>query len=157
MELFGGLTDIAMTPDGDMILENNDLKSVKGIDWCIQEINKILKSSNDWAFAPNAGVALDRFYGAMNTRDTASQIESLITSKITQQRINFPATVKVTVVPLSRDSIKIYISLNYSGQVIPITAVLFDLQQGIIYDTQQVAQLNSPVTPNKHPYSLKFL
>ena len=29
MELFGGLTDIAMTPDGDILVENNDLKQVQ--------------------------------------------------------------------------------------------------------------------------------
>ena len=61
MSLFSGLSDIATSSDGDMLVEGSDLKKVNGIDWFIQEVNKILRSANDWFFAPNAGAALDRF------------------------------------------------------------------------------------------------
>ena len=156
MELFGGLTDIGTTPDGELMIKNGDLQKVTGIDWFIGEVNKILRSANDWSFAPNAGVALDRFYGSMNTREIGNQISSLITAKIVRQRINFPADVVVTVVPLDRDSIKIYINLNYDFQVIEVSQLVYDLQKGTFMEASVTQPVINTTIPNKFPYARRF-
>ena len=157
MDIYGGLSDIAITSDGDFIVSSNELADVSGIDWFNLEVMKILKSGNDWSWAANAGASLDRFYGAMNTRVTANQITNLIQDKITQQNIQVPATLVVNVVPLDRDVIKIYINLDYNGQVTPVTALVFNLQQGTILDTDLTINQVTTGTPNKHPFSTKFL
>ncbi|HLD91541.1 MAG TPA: hypothetical protein VI911_11135 [Patescibacteria group bacterium] len=157
MSLFSGLSDIATSSDGDMLVEGSDLKKVNGIDWFIQEVNKILRSANDWFFAPNAGAALDRFYGSNNTREIATEIQDIIKSKIERQGISFPATLNVRVVPLSRDEIKVYINLNFNNENINISKLIFDLQKGSIKETEEIEKQQSTKTPNKHPYAGKFL
>lgn len=157
MGLFDGLSDIAITPKGDLIIEGGDLKRVSGIEWFIQEVNKILRSSNDWFFAPNAGASLDRFYGENNTRDTAAKIEELIRGKIMQQGIHFPADLKVKVVPISRDEIKLYITLEYAYQTYDVTNLVFDMQKGSLIETQDIVAQQSTQTPIKHPYAGRFL
>ena len=157
MQLFGGLSDFKTTPTGDIVILNGDIQDVTGVDWFIQEVNKILKSSTDWYFFPNAGANLERFYGQNNTRTIASQIQDLIKGKIERQGIHFPATIDVRVVPISRDEVKVYINLNYNQQVINVSSLIFDLQKGSLKETEEIAQNETPVTSIKHPYASRFL
>jgi hypothetical protein len=157
MQLFGGLSDFKTTPAGDITISNGDLQEVNGVDWFIQEVNKILKSSTDWYYFPNAGAGLERFYGQNNTRAVASQIQDLIKGKIERQGIHFPATIDVKVVPISRDEIKVYINLNYNQQVISVSNLIFDLQKGSLQETEEIAKNETQITPIKHPYASRFL
>jgi hypothetical protein len=156
-ELFGGLRDFITTPNGDLKIVKEEIGEVQGIEWFTQEVSKILKSQTDWYFAPNAGAALDRFHGQVNSRATAGMIQDLLTSKIERQGINFPAELEVKVVPLSRDEIKVYINLKYGYQTINVSKVIFDLEGGFLRDTETIEQQQDMRTPNKHPYATKFV
>ena len=156
-ELFGGLTDWVTTKDGDLQVSGNDIGTVAGIDWFTQEVNKILMSGNDWYFAPQSGASLDRFHGEINSKSTASQIQDLISNKIMQQGLHVPASLEVRVVPIDVSTIKVYINLTYATQVIPVTAVVFDLQNGYIKNTEVIQAQQDTRTPLKHPYAARFL
>ena len=157
MGLFDGLIDVAISPDGDLLVENNDLKQVRGFEWFAQEVNKILRSGNDWYFAPNAGASLDMFYGQNNTREIAKQVEERIITKITQQGINFPAELVVRTIPISRDEIKVYINLIYENQSISVDKLVFDLQKGTLKETEEIEKNTSKLVPSKHPFATRFM
>ena len=83
MELFDGIKDIEMSIDGDFVVYNNDLKINTGINWFIQEVNKIVKSDAvDWFFAPNAGADMMQYYGQINNRELGQKIQQDIKYKI---------------------------------------------------------------------------
>lgn len=157
MDLFGGLRDFSLTEDGDLIIEQGDIKYSNGIEWFTQEVIKILKSSNDWYFAPDAGATLDRFHGQNNTRDTASIIKDVITSKIKRQGIHIPADLEVRVVPISLEEIKVYIMLKFNKETINITNVVFNLQDGMLKNVKDIVEQEDTATVIKHPYATKFL
>jgi hypothetical protein len=150
MALFSGLKDIAITADGDLAFAEGDLKTVSGIEWFIQEVNKILRSGTDWYFAPNAGANLESFYGSPNTRELGKRIEERIYDKITQQQIHVPGNLKVRVVPISKDAIDVFIDLDFANQTIGVSRLIFNLQSGFLrpveIEQEQVAR------PVKNPY-----
>jgi hypothetical protein len=152
MDLFEGLSDIATTTDGDIIIEGGDLKQVRGVDWFIQEVNKILRSSNDWAFAPNAGADLGQFLGATNTRSTATEIEETIKDKIKYQGIHFPAELTVKVVPLNINEIKLFINLKYENQIISVSKLIFNMQQGNMRSIEESETRQNTRATSKHPF-----
>ena len=157
-ELFQALKDIAMTNDGDIILDMSDVRYTRGVEWFIQEVNKILRSSNnEWFYAPSAGAHLERFYGENNTRAVAVNIEQTIKSKIERQKLNFPATLSVRAVPLSKSELKLYITLMYGNENIGVSSLVFDMQQGNLKETTDIISSQQPVTPIRNTYIKKFL
>lgn len=157
MELFSGLEDIATTPDGDIIIENGDIKMVSGIDWFIQEVNKILRSGVDWYFAPNAGVDLEQFYGRVNSAELGRQIEELVKTKITRQNLNYPADLSVKVVPISISELKLYITLIFDRQTVSVTKMIYNLQNGLMKSTEDDVNQSNIIPPNKHPFASRVI
>lgn len=157
MDLFAGLEDIATTPDGDIIIENGDIKMVTGIDWFIQEVNKILRSGSDWYFAPNAGVDLENFYGRPNTAELGREIENLVNTKILRQGINKPAQLSVKVVPVNIHELMLYITLLFDRQTISVTKMVYNLQNGLMKPMEDDVNQSPINTPNKHPFATRVI
>ena len=160
---YEGIVDIAMTLEGDLIIENGDVKLVNGIDWLAQEVNKIIRTNNpDWIMHPRVGAGLDDFAGLPNTRDVASQIQTRLHDKITEEGITYPGVLSVRVVPLTVDSIMCYITIEVEGQQLPVTKFIYDMSNGlpqVIEDSTQVeqpkqAQTNTEIST--HPFIRRY-
>lgn len=133
MTLFQGIVDIAMSEDGDLVIEKGDLKLHNGINWLISEIQKILKTCNpEWRIHPNVGVGLDEFIGQPNNREVGKFIERKIREKIKAEGLDYPGDVDVQVVPISVSDIMIYINLKIGEQNIFLSKVIYDYSKGLI-------------------------
>jgi hypothetical protein len=133
MKPFESIIDIKMTPDGDLSIKDEDLETHNGIDWFISEVTKIIRTSNpDWKKYPNIGAGVEEFAGMPNTRETAMAIKERIHDKITAENLQYPGKLEVSVVPLDRHTISIYINLSVNGEFMQISKVIFDYNDGII-------------------------
>ena len=126
-------TDIAITNDGDLYFNENDILTVNGFDFIIQQILKILRTTRgELSYAPNLGVDLDSFAGKPNTREISNELKYEITEAI---KYSFPFEVNyisVKIVPLSSDSISIYILMSDNTTTKVISKLIYDYTNGII-------------------------
>jgi len=154
--VFSALYDFKMTPDGDLVIKDGDLELVNGMDWFIQEVTKILRTNNpDWNLHPNVGAGLDDFTGQPNTRAIGKAIENRIYDKITAEHIEFPGKLTVKVVPLTIDSIMVYVLLDVENETIPISKLAYNVQNGIMREIEESTKpVEKPlnVIPNRNPY-----
>lgn len=160
--IFSAIKDIKMDESGDLVFKNGDLETVSGDEWFIQEVTKILRTSNpDWVLHPDIGAGLEDFAGRPNTRETGKAIEERLYNKIAAEGIHFPGTLLVRVVPLSRDSIMVNIDLKIRGRAISVSRDVFDLQDGIfqIHEvTRRPRKFDSNINTslNTNPHLLKI-
>jgi len=96
--------DIALTFDGDIILESNgDIKVANSLDTYKSAANFVLRTDyGDYAADNNVGCNLGSFIGATNTPDVHAEMEYNITSTL-QNEIFGQGSVVATVVPFDID------------------------------------------------------
>ncbi len=132
MEIFEPMSDILFTYDGDVEFENGDIKLCHGLECMKRDIFKLLITSpGDWKLAPEEGASPNKFIGEQNTRDNAKKLENYLIEKI-QSHIT-PAAVNAKVIPISRESVKVYLELNIAGLDIVNIPFTMDFINGFIY------------------------
>lgn len=136
-EIFELINDIALSYDGDLILdENDDLRIISSIEWFKREINKILKTKlGEWKSDPNIGMDLENFHGQANNRNVAINIKKEIQRALTLDNFQFPGQFEIQVIPISTSEITIYIIYNILGDNYNIVKLMYDLNNGILQST----------------------
>lgn len=159
-DVFAGLYDIKMTLDGDLVIDAGDIGLVNGIDWFVQEVNKIVRTNNpEWELHPNVGASLEDFAGQPNVREVGRAIEERLHAKITEDNIQFPGTLSIKVVPVSISDIKVYINLEIEDRTVPVSHVVFDYNNGVLRTVESTVPpptigttAGGTTTPAKNPY-----
>lgn len=148
--IFAGLTDVAMTLDGDLeIGDDGDFKLVDGFEWLYREVNKRVRTRNpEWVGHPTIGAGLAEFHGEKNTAAIAKKIRQRIKSSLGKGNIGFPGEFHVRVVPVSRDAIAIYIYLLVAGSRIELEKFIYEYDDGVVkaMSTQNVTYNPIPDT-----------
>lgn len=139
MALYENMRDTMLSYEGDLVVgKNGDLNETSGIDLISREIHKILMTGvNEWTLYQGYGADLERFGGMPNSRRTAAEIKVALERAINNDNITFPADVNVKVVPMSRDSINVFIFIEIAELVQEVGRFVFDYSNGIlnnIYD-----------------------
>jgi len=159
---FDGLVDIMLTYDQDIEFDNGDIKLTRGLDLIKRDMyNLLISDPGDWKLYPLEGASPNKFTGEPNTRDTAEQIERYISSKL--ERVTFPSTLKVKVIPTSNDTVMVFLTLYMFGETIDEVSLSFDYINGLVYNgfddvvdeviSSDKIQINDPVlneTYNKY-------
>jgi len=131
-EPFAPMVDILLSYEGDIEFSNGDIKLCRGIDCLKRDIFKILYTEpGDWKLYPQEGGSPNVFTGEPNTRENAKLLESYIVDRISPHII--PASAIVKVVPISRESVKVYIDINIAGMDILSIPFTLDYINGIAY------------------------
>jgi len=131
-EPFAPMVDVLLSYDGDIEFENGDLKLCTGLDCLKRDIYKLLITEpGDWPLFPEEGASPNKFTGEQNTRDNGKLLEKYLVEKIQPHVI--PATVIAKVVPVSRESVKVYLDINIVGMDILSIPFTMDYINGISY------------------------
>ncbi len=132
MDFFELTTDVLFTYDEDIDFANGDIMLTSGMDSMKRDIFKLLiTEAGDWDLYPNEGASPNTFIGEHNTRENAKLLENHLVEKI-QAHVR-PATVTAKVVPISRESIKVYLEVNLANQDIVNIPFSMDFVNGFIY------------------------
>ena len=148
--------DIAMTLDGDLkISPSGDLEIASGTDWLIQEINKVVRTTNpQWKTHPTIGAGVGEFIGRQNTRDVADELSSAIKDALrAAEVVSLPDDVSVDVVPTSATTAVVYISVLSGGLSTPVTKLIVDYDKGIAIPQdieEPLASASSRFVKNKY-------
>jgi len=121
-----------MTLDGDIALEGGDIAITSGEDWYIREANKRLRSGRDWKHHPSLGADLQRFTGEANSRETGRRIRDAVAQSLGQDSIHLPATLDIKVIPTSKDSIHIVVTMNGMGERVVVSHLSVNMETGML-------------------------
>ena len=135
--LFPRDTDIMMSLDGDLVVGGDgDFQLTSGFDWLAREINKIVRTINpQWRYHPTIGANVESFIGRNNSRATASELRRDILDAINRSRLLADGqSVSVDVVPLSMESVSVYINFEAAGISREISKLVVDYRSGIAID-----------------------
>jgi hypothetical protein len=131
-EPFAPMTDIFLSYEGDIEFEGGDIKLCNGIECLKRDIFKLLITEpGDWKIYPEEGASPNKFTGEQNTRDNARLLEKYVVEKVQPHVI--PATVIAKAVPISRESVKVYLDINIAGMDILNIPFTLDYINGIAY------------------------
>ena len=148
--------DIAMTLDGDLkVADNGDLEISSGTDWLIQEINKVVRTTNPlWKTHPTIGAGVGEFIGRQNTKDVADELAGKIKDSLrAAEVVTLPDDISVDVVPTSATTAVIYISVLSGGYSTPVTKLIVDYDKGIAIpqdEEEPLATSSSRFVKNKY-------
>ena len=162
------MTDILFSYDTDIAFDDKDLMLTSGVDAITRRIFKLLITNvNDWKYEPDLGASPNRFTGEQNTRETGELIEQFIDYNISPHIL--PHSIKTTVVPVSYDSVKIYIDVYIDGLVEATLPYTLDFVNGLVYtqfdpatdkvissDTLKINSVEDISTPNIYKDRLRF-
>jgi hypothetical protein len=158
-ELFMGLTDIAMSLDGDIMLdETGDIGLVQGWDFLFREVNKRIRTNNpSWKTHPSIGVTLRDFIGHPNTPATSQALRKRIREKLSIDNIGFPGEFDVIITPTGRDSVDISIEFYVGGMKTELTKIIYDFKNGVVQEVsdQVVIRTDTPVENRKYNIAKK--
>ena len=133
MKPFEYIYDMKMTDDGDLQVSDGDITLTNGVEWFIQEVHKILMTTNpEWWLHPNVGASLEDFAGLPNTREVGKAMEKRVHDRITVDNIEYPGNVVVKVVPISKDAVTMKVILEIGDLTEDISKISFDYNDGII-------------------------
>jgi hypothetical protein len=148
--LFDNVTDVLMTLEGDLEVENGDLSVTSGVDWYTREVNKRLRSGRDWQHHPSIGTNLLQYAGAANNRETGTRIREDIRKSLSLDSIHLPATLEIKVVPTSRTSIHIFVILVHAGERALASSLVMDIKGGILRDVPDPTPVTTPPMEAPH-------
>jgi hypothetical protein len=149
-----GMTDIGMTLDGDLMVDDSgDLRLVEGFDWLSREVGKRIRTDNpSWVGHPSIGVGMSDFQGHPNMPDTAKSLRKRIKYVLQQDNISYPGEFNVRIVPIRSDGIMIFIYLDLAGSRVEIQRLIYDFSNGI---SQSMEESNTTYQPL--PQEVKLL
>jgi len=127
-------TDIFISQNGDIEIENKDIKVVSGDKYReMSAINRIKSIKIDW-FYDNIGADMEEILGEPNTEETANIGKNKIIKSLTEDSLFNLDEIFIKVVPISKNDILYMIALKSSyesNKPIVINAKL-DLVKGIV-------------------------
>ena len=134
MNYFAGMTDVAMTIDGDLrINDNGDLELIDGFDNLSVQTNKRVRTNNPtWRKHPTSGASLHDFIGMPNTRETSSEIMKRILNTLNVDGIAYPGRFSVQIVPVDVDTLIITIYFDLAGSRSEISKLLYNFTDGLV-------------------------
>ena len=131
-EPFESLYDVFFSYDGDIDFENGDLKHSIGLDCLKRTVYKLMRTlPGSWPLYPDEGASPEKFIGEPNTREVGKKLEAWLIEKL--ERHVTPASIITKVVPVSRESIKVYIDINIAGMDVLTVPFTIDYINGIAY------------------------
>ncbi len=145
--LFPRETDILMTLDGDLAVGGDgDFELTRGFDWMAREVNKIVRTINpQWRHHPTIGANVESFIGENNTRETASALRQEILDAISRSTLlRDGQSIDVIVVPLSMESVSVYVNFEAPGISRELTKLVVDYRSGIAIDIPDETFRNKP-------------
>lgn len=107
--------DLAMTADGDLIIENGDLKLARNQEFVAQSFrNRIRTSDPDWYdnIIKDIGANLEDLRGYPNTVETAELGVSMIAACLTRDSLIDPDDLYVKPVPFNKATIAFFVFVN---------------------------------------------
>lgn len=122
------LVDIALTPDGDWVVEGGDFALAKGWE-VVRDDNRIRMLSDTLTFRPYPwlGADLADFFGKPNTAETGASVQSRLMQALTLES-NLPADqLEILPVPIAS---ALVVHVVVSGGKLVDTYVL-DLETGV--------------------------
>ena len=132
MEPFINEVDIFLSYDGDLESENGDLKTTNGIDFIKRKVHKLLVTEpGDWKLYAKLGAKPTQFTGEPNTRRTGELLKQYLIDKLEVHVI--PANIDVRVIPIARDTVKVYIDLLLGEFLLGTIPFSIDFVNGIVY------------------------
>lgn len=113
------IDDLFFTSDGDFRLgDNGDIKKtlhVKSRTLQQRVYSRLASNKGDWKHLPDIGVGLTRFVGLPNNAQVGKLIEQSIYSELYRGGLLKQGELKVTVFPVSQESIAALIEVNPAG------------------------------------------
>jgi phage baseplate assembly protein W len=130
--IFTGYTDFALTKDGDIALDKGDIQTATGLDWLTQTIIFVLRTEpGDYLVDTYIGGSLEKFIGEQNTRELASKIRETVLRSLNYEPWAHPGKLECRVVPMTSDSLSLYITLDLPNETRTYLAVAeFDYSTG---------------------------
>lgn len=113
-------TDIAITQEGDLIIEDGDFKLISKDDVIIQNVHCRLKSSDPEWLNEIICANLEDLFGLPNTRETGQKGEDLIKTALTADGLLLESEIYVKAVPVDRERIVYYIYFQSPYAIKPI-------------------------------------
>ena len=125
-------SDILLSYDTDIAFFENDLMITSGIDLVKRKVFKLLISEpGSWNMDKQIGASPNKFTGERNTREIAEILKVYLENGI-QPHIQ-PFVIDVKIVPVNKDSIKIYLYLLFDGQIETTIPYSLDFINGLLY------------------------
>lgn len=110
--------DLFLSRDGDIVIENKDLKT-SSFDTYLEQsaINRIKSIKGNW-FKDNIGADMEEILGEPNTRTVAEMGKNKIITSLTEDNMFELDEVFVKVVPTSRNNVMYFVALKgYNGPI----------------------------------------
>ena len=145
---------MALTLDGDIIIEDGDVVLASGTEWYALEVNKRLRSGADWYHHPALGADVLQFAGHMNTRETGQLIKDTVRASLGRDAQYLPASIQVEVVPTSIDSVNLLVIAEQTGERATVNHTVIDFNRGVLQPLPNLTQKDKrpePATPYKEP------
>lgn len=114
-------TDLRITPDGDLIVKDNDLATIEGFEAAAQNVYCRLMSSDPEWYMEQIGANLEDLLGKPNTRETATEGEDMIKDVLTSDGLVSYEDLYVQAVPLDKSTLVFYVYFKpdgYDGEAI---------------------------------------
>ena len=106
------VTDLSLSEDGDLILENGDLGLVAGSAMIAQGTrNRIRSVHKDW-FYDKIGATLEQLLGRPNTKETGDEGVNLLTKALTVDGFIDNADLYIKSTPISGTRIVYFVFIN---------------------------------------------
>jgi len=102
-------TDLRITEDGDLVIENGDLALVSGPEATAQNVMCRLKSADPEWYLEQIGANLEDLLGMPNTPETAAYGEELIRRALFADDLISPEDLYVQAVPIDRQTLLFFV------------------------------------------------
>lgn len=127
------LLDLATDSAGELqVGHNGDLLVARDADVVAAEVLFRLKTAQgDWVLKPHCGANLEGLIGEPNSPDTAARMQSQIHEALTHDGFLMTELREIRVVPLNRDQLCAFITIEYGDDPFTLPIVL-DLRLGVL-------------------------
>jgi len=144
MAQYNGKVDILFSYDTDIEFESGTIKLTNGVDHMKRKLFKLMQTvPGDWKIYRSVGAKPIEYIGRENTRETGKNLETFLYRQLTEEM--YPIDIRVQVVPISRESVKVYIELILLDKIIETIPFTMDFVHGITYTSfdEQVDEVKS--------------
>ncbi|WP_422661738.1 hypothetical protein ACK8P5_25630 (plasmid) [Paenibacillus sp. EC2-1] len=129
-------TDIALTPDGDLVLENGDLRLARNSEFMAQSVyNRVNTSDPDWIdyLRIDIGANLEDFRGMPNNETTAEKGVLTIGQCLTRDGLVSPEDLYIEPAPFDKRTIAFFVFIKTPNESEPLGfEIRLDLDTGTV-------------------------
>jgi len=145
---FQGQTDVSMTPEGDIELENGDFRIIDGIEWLSQSTHFVLKTyPGDFRLDPGLGCIAPDYIGMPNTPENAQEIKDSIRNAMNYDVWSVPGRFNCRVVPTDKNEVSAFVYIDLPGESrVYLNMLQFDYTGLGVESVQLYRQSQQPAT-----------